>query len=110
MLGSSINLPRWEGRVIEVCGEVFSAELTPINDSSPSLFADFDISLLNSDAECIEVGTLFYVSVATANDRGMIVHKSCLQLRRIGPWTATDLEEIRTTTERFREDLADSWG
>ena len=94
------DLETWSGRVTEVDGEVFSAELTSLASAS-ILSAEFDVEQVGQH-EDLKVGDLIYVTVRTVLSRtGYPVKTSSVRLRRLGRWTARELEAV---AERAKEE------
>jgi hypothetical protein len=94
------GMEKWEGRVISVDDEFFTAELTPITDpQDPVVQADFSRELID---ETIEAGDVVYVTVRTVTDeRGhWPTRTAVVRRRRLGRWSAADVERI---AERGRE-------
>ncbi|MEU4193153.1 hypothetical protein AB0E69_14735 [Kribbella sp. NPDC026611] len=88
-------MQKWEGRVISVEGEYFTAELTPLGDTGgPVVHADFNISKVAP--ETVEAGDVVYVTVRTVKPaRGLTDTTSAIRLRRLGVWTEDELENIQ---------------
>lgn len=87
---------KWEGRVVELDGEVFTAEITsldPGKDLSP-VYADFELDLLKPDV--VEVGDVVYITARMVNvGQGFSPSKTLsVRLRRIGNWTESEVAQI----------------
>ena len=80
----------YEGRVIEVEGDVFTAELIDCEDRSV-VHADFPFSVL-SGAEQVEPGDILDVIVQEG--------KASVSLRDLGKWTE---EDLKAAQERGRQ-------
>jgi hypothetical protein len=103
-------MQKWEGRVLEVGSNVFTAELDPFDHTGPTVIADFDNYLLSEQIGTVQAGDLFYLTVRTILDRGRPTRTSSLRPRRLGKWTADELRAIDARIERhlqFLEDYAD---
>ena len=77
--------PQWDGRVLEVDGDIFTAELC--REGAPDLLADFSM------AECgvtVEPGDL------------LIVLPGSVVKRDLGVWTQAEIDEIE---RRADEDM-----
>jgi hypothetical protein len=94
------GMQKWEGRVLEVDDNTFSAELDPFDHTGPAVIADFDIELLSEQIGVVQAGDLFYLTVCTILDRGRPVRTSVLRPRRLGKWTADELRAIAARTDR----------
>jgi hypothetical protein len=96
---------KWEGRVLQVEDGIFSAELLPLREGSgPAVVADFDLELLSPDADSVQPGDTFYLTVRTVGDSvGLKTRTSTLRLKRLGSWSAEDIDRVR---ERARKRLA----
>jgi hypothetical protein len=91
----------WSGRIQDVDGEIFTAELIPYDHYGPTVLADFSSQLLDAD-EPVQVGDQFYLKVRTIRDRGRRVSQtSNLLLRRLGEWSQEELD--RATHEAASE-------
>lgn len=97
------DLDRWQGRIVQIEGDVFTAELVPEGDG-PAILADFDIDKLGPDADAA-VGDLVYVtsrSVVTGR-LGYETTTSAIRLRRLGKWTTEDIDSVwRRADERVQ--------
>jgi hypothetical protein len=91
-----VGLHRWEGRVIEIEGDIFAAELYPLDHDGPELVADFDLDLLAGDGDEILPGTRFYLTTRIIEYNGRKDVTSSLRLRRLGRWKDTDLRQVRS--------------
>jgi len=108
--GRIVGLLKWEGRIVDLDNDFFTAELVSIEGSGAQVTAEFDTDLLDrSDSEELRVGTLFYLTVRTVSDRGLRARTSTMVLRRLGAWTTEDMDAIETHAEGLREALADLW-
>jgi hypothetical protein len=89
-----VGMQKWEGRVVEVDDDVFSAEIVPTDDGGPVL-ADFSRDAIDPD-EALAPGDLIYVSVRTVRGRGNLRTKtSSVRRRRVGRWSADEVEAQR---------------
>jgi len=94
------DLETWSGRVADIDGEVFMALLTS-NGSGAHLTAEFDVAQIGEHEE-LAVGDLIYVTVRTVLSRtGYPMKTSSVRLRRLGRWTARELE---TVAQRAQEE------
>lgn len=104
------GMQKWEGRVVRVDGDYFTAEITPLTESGPSVYADFLTEMLNLvEPETVEAGDVVYVTVRTVNHgKGFGVSRtSSVRLRRLGVWTAEEIEQIKGRAKRRYEEIAD---
>jgi hypothetical protein len=90
---SIMGMHKWSGRIVEIDGDILTAELTPVDHNGPAVLADFQLSDLDADEdEEVQVGDLFYLAVRTIRDRGRRrTRTSTLLLRRLGRWSADEL-------------------
>ena len=100
-------MQKWEGRVLEVDNRTFTAELDPCDHNGTPVIADFDLYLLSAQIGEVQVGDLFYLTVRTIWDRGRPARTSILRPRLLGKWTADELKNIDSRTERLVQFLAD---
>jgi hypothetical protein len=96
------GMEKWEGRVIDVDDDIFSAELRPLYDG-PDVIADFPKSGL-AEGDVVQVGDVIYVTARTVKGRGGPTHTSTIRLRRLGRWTEA---EIADQAQRAREQAAE---
>ena len=101
------GLSTWSGRVIEVDGDFFSAELEP-DASTPGgpVVADFRIALLDEPDGTLKAGDLIYVtSRLVRSPPGQKNETSSVRLRHLGRWTSEDVEAIRAEGDEMRSQL-----
>jgi hypothetical protein len=99
------GLRKWEGRIIEVVGNEFSAELSPIDRPGPTLIADFAKNLLDSDEGEIREGDVFYLTTRMVRTGRRNTPTSSLKMRRLGHWSEADLIEAREEARQIASDL-----
>jgi hypothetical protein len=95
------GLRRWEGRVIEVGGDIFTAELTPLDDEAKIVLrAEFRVGQFDEEDRNVQEGDLFYVTAKTIRSRGRLRTSYSLHLRHLGRWTQTEVDEINERTQQ----------
>jgi hypothetical protein len=99
------GLQKWEGHILDIEDQLFSAELIPLDHEGPTLIADFAMSLLTSDEDSICVGDLFYLTTRIVKVGPHAVATSSLRLRRLGKWTQQQLDDARSEARRIIGDL-----
>jgi hypothetical protein len=105
-LAQITGLDKWEGKVLEVEGDIFTAELFPIDREGISITADFDLELLGSDAATIVPGDVFYLSVRTVKAYGMRPARTeNLRLRRLGRITPEEVQAAYAKADALMERL-----
>jgi hypothetical protein len=98
------GLQKWEGRVLQVSDDVFTAELEPLQQSGPTIVAEFEIGLIDVDnEETLSPGDVFYLTVRTVWHRGFPTRTSALRLRRLGHWSEAELREVGSRAKRRLE-------
>lgn len=103
------GMQKWEGRVTEIDGEVFSAELTPLDaDDETVLVSDFRTKVLEIGESALQTGDRFYLTARPVRLRGLLVTTYSLQLRKPGNWTVKDISDIRERTRSRLEMLRDN--
>jgi hypothetical protein len=103
------GMQKWEGRVLEVDGEIFSAELTPLDtEDDEVLISEFRTKALEAGEVGIQPGDLFYVTARPVRLRGLLVTMYSLQPRRRGNWTVRDVDEIQKRIQSRLEMLRDN--
>ncbi|MCV7154351.1 hypothetical protein [Mycolicibacterium pyrenivorans] len=96
------GMEKWEGRVLEVDDEFFSAELVPL-EGGPVVIADFGVDSL-AEGDDVHPGDVVYVTVRTVRAAGGPSRTSAIRLRRLGKWTE---EEVADQKRRAREQFAE---
>lgn len=100
---------KWEGRVVEVDSDFFTAELTPLDThgEARALYGDFESRLLQPDH--LEVGDVVYITARMVEQgRGVPPAKTLsVRLRRVGNWTADELSKVTVDAARSWEALRD---
>ena len=101
------GMKRWEGTVIEVCSELITAELKSLDDGGSILIADFRKVLLGpDDSRTVAIGDVVYVAVRTVRgESGGPTVTSAIRLRRLGHWTAEEVEAISARADERRKVL-----
>jgi hypothetical protein len=103
------GMEKWEGRILEIDGDIFTAELTPLdNDDRTTLVSEFRTKVLEAGDQDIQPGDLFYMTARPVRIRGLLTTSYSLQIRRPGNWTAKDLREILDRTRQRLEMLKDN--
>jgi hypothetical protein len=98
------GMQKWEGRVLEVDDDIFTAELKPLQgDTSSTLTTEFRTRVLDTGDERLEPGDVFYVTVRPVRKRGLMTTEYSLHLKKPGNWTASDVAQIQERADnRFR--------
>lgn len=94
------GMDKWEGTVIEVDDEFFTAQLTPDGDGT-EVIADFPRDVIADDD--LRIGDVVYVTVRTVQGIGGPKRTSAVRLRRLGRWTEA---EINTQKARAKARLS----
>ena len=98
------GLRKWEGKILEVTGDTFTAELFPIDEDGMPITADFDLDLLGSDAANAEPGDVFYLAVRTVKAPGKRPEQTAsLRLRRLGRVSAEEVQEVNDWAAAYLE-------
>lgn len=98
------GLESWTGRIVELENDVFTAELQP-SEGGTRVLADFDKSSLAGEP-VVSVGDVIYVTVRTVVARsGHLSRTSSVRLRRVGNWTAADIDRHKTKAADLRRKL-----
>jgi hypothetical protein len=102
-----VGMKKWEGRILEIDKEIFTAELVPLRErDGPAVIADFELDQLDPDADRAEPGDVFYLTVRTVGESsGYRTRTSTLRLRRLGAWSAEEMRRIRGKTKRRLDSL-----
>jgi hypothetical protein len=98
------GMRKWEGRIISVDGEFFTAELTPTTPG-PTVNAEFELDLIGDEPD-VGQGDVVYVTVRTVKGlSGLPVRTSAIRLRRLGKWSEDEVAELRSRGARVRESM-----
>ncbi|WP_295839823.1 hypothetical protein [uncultured Microbacterium sp.] len=102
------GLATWTGRVVEVDGEVFTAELIP-DQHTPGvpMLADFMMSDVDGGREKIVEGDVIYVTVRNVRfaEKALPHKTTSIRLRRLGNWKAEDVDDAVRAAEELRARL-----
>jgi hypothetical protein len=100
------GLDKWEGKILEMDGDTFTAELYPIGREGIPITADFDLDLLGSDAVNVVPGDVFYLSVRTVKGPSRRPTRTeSLRLRRLGRITAEEVQAVYAKADALMEHL-----
>lgn len=100
------GLNKWEGKIIAVDDDLFTAELYPIDREGMPITAEFDLDLLGSDAADAVPGDTFYLSVRTVKSSGSRPERTeSIRLRRLGRITREELQSAHSEAEALMERL-----
>ena len=102
------RLAAWEGTVIDVLDDRFSARLLARDDATPPL--DVEVSfreIAPSDRDLLAEGAVFYWDVGYRHRPGAKVRESVLSFRRLPVWREADV--VRGTHEAARLKNALGW-
>jgi hypothetical protein len=105
------GMEKWTGIITEVTPDLFTAELATEDqgESGSPLEADFlMVAVSPEDRGLVHPGAGFYVTVRTVlDDHSRSYRTSALRFRRLGVWTAFEIEELesraRSGLERVRD-------
>lgn len=105
-LGSVTGLDKWEGKILEIDGDTFTAELYSIGSEGMPITADFDLELLGSDAANVVPGDVFYLLVRTVKGPGRRPARTeSLRLRRLGRITPEEIQAVYARADALMEHL-----
>jgi len=100
------GLERWEGRIIALDHEMFTAELVPAEPDALTVYADFQRGLLEPE-EDVTVGDIVYVTVRSVVGRtGLREMTSTVRLRRLGIWSDDELAAVQSRARAQAQELA----
>jgi hypothetical protein len=100
------GLDKWEGKVVQIEGEIFTADLYPIDREDTAITADFDLELLGSDAATLVPGDTFYLWVRTVKAYGQRPTRTeNLRLRRLGRITPEEVQKAYIKADSLMERL-----
>ncbi|WP_327748775.1 hypothetical protein [Streptomyces europaeiscabiei] len=105
------GMEKWEGLIVEIDGDLMTAELSPLGRQGPSLVADFQTQLLGEDAQVAEPGDVFYLTVRTIRDEsGYPSRTEHLRLRRLGVWTEDEVARLKAQAKTRLDEIEDLFG
>lgn len=101
-----IPLESWQGQVLEVSGETFTARLNSETDLTAE-DAEFEIEAVSStDMELLEPGAVFYWNVGYRVDPGgRRARQSVVSFRRLPAYSQSVLDEIAREATAISADL-----
>lgn len=90
------GMEKWTGQVTDVEEHSFTAELIADGDAAQTVYADFDIAVVDSaDQELVQPGAALYVTVRTVRERGGRVTRTVsVRMRRLGVWQESEINEL----------------
>ena len=95
-----ILLKKYEGFVTERTHEGFSARLFENASDYPVLEAEFDLEELSeTDRELAVQGAPLVWTIGYCYDGSTRKRESAIYLRRLPPWTETEMEQAKKATE-----------
>jgi hypothetical protein len=101
-------MQKWEGHVIEVGRDTFSARVVPIVGEGPDQEAEIYIQEVSPDDRVlIEPGAVFYWSIGYLDRPSGRLRASVLRFRRLPVWSKRELESVRDKANKLR-DLLDA--
>lgn len=101
------GMDKWQGRIVDIDDDLFTAELVPQDDAGSAVYADFELALLGDEE--VHVGDVVYVTsrlVASLPGR-QPTRTISVKLQRLGRWTAEEIEQIRERAAQRANELAD---
>lgn len=103
-----VPLQRWEGVVLEVEGEHFSARLTNLTADGPLEEAQLQlIDVADEDLDLVQRGAVFYWSIGYMNSSsGQRSRVSTLRFRRLPVWSREEIEAGKLRAATIAEILA----
>jgi hypothetical protein len=98
------GLEKWHGRVVEVDGDSFTAELVP-ETPGVVVLADFRTSQLGG--ERVRPGDVVYVTARMVEQiPGYQTTTSAIRLRRVGNWSEDEVESIAARARIAAQEFA----
>jgi len=103
------GMQKWEGRILEVDQDIFTAELTSLDtDDKTTIITEFRTKVLEAGDGGLYPGDLFYMTARPVRIRGLLTTSYSLQIRRPGNWTPKDIDDIKERTRNRLEMLKDN--
>jgi hypothetical protein len=100
-------LQKWEGVVLDIQGETFSARLSDLTTSHVDEEADLPIAEVSAaDRDLLQPGAFFYWTIGYLDDRyGQRQRASRIRFRRLPAWTQEEVEAARMEADALAEQL-----
>lgn len=101
----AISLQKWQGVVLSVEKEFFSAKLINLTDTGYDEEAEFPIEEITyEDIELIKPGAIFYWSIGYHHSRsGQRTRFSQIRFRRLPSWSKEELETAKSEAKQIRD-------
>jgi hypothetical protein len=98
-------IQKWEGHVIQVGKDSFSARLIPIAGEGPDQEAEIYMEeVAPDDRSLVEPGAVFYWSIGYLDKpSGTRLRASVLRFRRLPVWTQRELENATIKADELRD-------
>ena len=99
-----VSLQKWEGAVLSVTKDAFSARLVDQTNPNPEEEAEFSIDELDpDDLELLEPGAIFYWNIGYLDKKSGRIRISDIRFRRLPAWTERDLKEAEIAAEELQK-------
>lgn len=97
------SLQKWEGTVVDIEDDYFSARLVDLTNKGPDESAEFSVDEVSpDDLELLERGAIFYWNIGYHNSRsGQRTRSSIIRFRRLPAWIEKDLEKAEKEAEKL---------
>ncbi len=96
---------KWEGHVIEIHEDTFTARLIPISGEGSEQEAEIFIEEVSAeDLSLLKPGAVFYWSIGYhSRPCGSRMNVSVIRFRRLPIWTRREIEDAKSRSKRFFE-------
>ena len=105
--GAFTTLQRWEGNVIEIGAETFTARLSDKTAARADEDGEFSLEEVSpADRALLQPGAVFYWSVGYLDHRnGQRTRESLIRFRRLPAWNKRELVEARQRAQKALEEI-----
>lgn len=101
-------LQKWEGAVLDVGAETFTARLVDLTGDRPEEDVELEkVELSDFDLDLLEPGAIFYWTIGYRRQlpRGARSRESVIRFRRLPAWSHFELAAARKRAEEARREL-----
>ncbi len=103
-----VMLEQWEGTVIDVQGDSFTAQLCSLTSQAPEESATLSLNEISDfDRSLVVEGGVFYWTIAARYEAwGQKVLQSTIRFRRLPAWTKNEISRAHEKARRFKSAFA----
>lgn len=100
-------LQKWEGTIIEINEETFTAKLNDLTKKNPTEIAEFFIKDISEDDKLLlQTGAIFYWYVGyTKSIQGQLTRGYSIRFRRIPVWTEKEITQAKLESKNLGNEI-----